>query len=343
MSFLWASALWLLFLVPALVLLYIVMLRRRRKIAVRYGALRLVKDAIGAGPGFRRHVPPLVFLLALTTMIVAVARPAAVVTLPSQRGTVILAMDVSGSMRATDIPPTRLAASQAAAEAFIAKQPKNVRIGIVAFAGTTAVVQAPTLEREEALSAIGRFQAQRGTAVGAGILTALGTIFEDLDIPVNFTPPRRGVPIGETQDVPPLDIEPVPPGTYTSSVIVLLTDGRTTTGPDPIQAAELAADLGVRIYTVGLGTREGVILGFGGRSRRVTLDEESLKAIAEKTDGEYFQAGSEDELVEIYESLSTQLVMETEKTEITAFFTAAAAIFAAAAAMLSIAWFGRLA
>jgi Ca-activated chloride channel family protein len=342
MSFLWASALWLLLLVPALVLLYVLMLRRRRKLAVRYGALRLVKDAMGAGAGFRRHIPPVLFLAALATMILAVARPAAVVTLPSQRGTVILAMDVSGSMRATDIPPTRLAASQAAAQAFIAKQPKNVRIGVVAFAGTSAVVQAPTLEREDALQAIDRFQAQRGTAVGAGILTALATIFEDLDIPISFAPPRRGVPWGQTQDIEPLDIEPVPPGTYTSSVIVLLTDGRTTTGPNPIQAAELAADLGVRIYTVGLGTKEGVILGFGGRSRRVTLDEGSLTAIAEKTGGEYFQAGSEDELIRIYESLSTQLVLETEKTEVTAFFTAAAALLVMVAAMFSIAWFGRL-
>jgi Ca-activated chloride channel family protein len=250
-------------------------------------------------------------------------------------------MDISGSMRATDISPNRMKASQEAAAAFIDGQPRTVRVGIVAFAGTSTVVQAPTLEREEALAAIERFRTQRGTAIGAGILTALATIFEDLEIPLDFMPARRGMPFGQTQDVEPLDIDPVAPGSYQTAVIVLLTDGRTTFGPDPIQAAELAANLGIRIYTVGLGTTEGVTLQFGGRARRVRLDEATLKEIAEKTAGQYFRAGSDTDLKEIYKTLSSKLVLETEKTEITAIFTAAAAVLALVAAFLSVAWFGR--
>ena len=310
--------------------------------AVRYAALTLVKDAMGAGPRFRRHVPPILLLAAIITAIFAVGRPAAVVTLPSQRGTVILTMDVSGSMRANDIPPNRLAASQAAAKAFVMNQPRDVRIGVVAFWGASALVQAPTLDRQDVLAAIGRFRLQRGTAVGAGILISLAAIFEDLDIPIGFGAQFRGRPFGRLQDVEPLQYDPVPPGSHRSAVIVLLTDGQTTTGPDPLQAAGMAADLGVRIYTVGLGTPEGVIVGFGGRSRRVQLDEASLITIADKTRGEYFKARSDTDLRRVYESISTELVLEQEETEITAFFTGVAAALSLVAALLSLAWFGKV-
>ena len=351
MTFLWPTMLWLLILVPSLVLAYILLLRRKRKNAVRYASLYMVKEALGAGPGFRRHVPPLLLLIGFTIMILAVARPAAVVTLPSQRGTVILAMDISGSMRAEDVEPNRLIASQRAARAFVAGQPKNVRIGVVAFAGSSFIVQAPTLDREAVTAAISRFRPQRGTAIGSGILSALDAVFDGMQLPVELTPSdsplgddfNRGRRFGRRmEDVQAPTVEPVEPGTYRSAVVVLLTDGQTTQGPDPIQAADIAADLGVRIYTVGLGTPEGAVLGFSGRSFRVVLDETTLRAIADTTDAEYYKADTETDLRKIYEQLAAELVFEREKTEITALFTALAAVFAMVAAGLSFAWFGRM-
>ena len=220
----------------------------------------MVQEAMGAGQSFRRHVPPLLFLAALV-MIVAVARPAAVVTLPSQHETVILAMDVSGSMRATDVEPNRLTAAQAAAKAFVAEQPRTTRIGVVAFAGTAALVQPPTQNREDVLAAIDRFQLQRATAIGSGILVSLKAIFPDVEFDLRSSNPRstpaepRGAPLA------PLE---APPGTRPAEAgaarllqvraIILLTDGQTTTGPDPIEAARMAAERGVRVYTVGVGT-----------------------------------------------------------------------------------------
>ena len=185
MTFLWPEMLWLLLLVPALVAGYFYILKRKQRAALRYASLSILKEAMGGGQRYRRHIPPLLFLLALTAMIVAVARPAALVTLPSQHRTIILAMDVSGSMRATDVEPNRITAAQNAAKAFIRDQPSNVRIGIVSFAGTASVVQAPTQNREDLIAAIDRFQLQRATAIGSGIIVSLATIFPDAGIDVS--------------------------------------------------------------------------------------------------------------------------------------------------------------
>jgi Ca-activated chloride channel family protein len=342
MTFLWPSILWFLVLVPLLVVAYLLLLRRKRKTALRYASLVIVKEALGSGPGFRRHVPPLLLLIGLTIMIVAVARPAAIVTLPSQRGTVILTMDISGSMRAQDVQPSRMAAAQQAARAFVAGQPKNVKIGVVAFASSSFIVQSPTLDREAVTAAISRFRMQLGTAVGSGILSSLDAVFEGMKLPFELTPSGRRSILGDIDNVEAPTVEPVPPGTYRSAVIILLTDGQTTHGPDPLQAAQVAADLGVRIYTVGLGTPEGAVIGFGDRSFRVILDEESLMTIADTTGAEYYKADSETDLRKIYEELSAELVFETEKTEITALFTALAAVLAMVAAGFSFAWFGRM-
>lgn len=354
MTFLWSTMLWLLILVPALIVLYVMLLRRKKKTALRFANLRMVKEAAGSGPGFRRHVPPLLFLSAIAVMIVAIARPAAVVTLPSQRGTVLLVMDISGSMRADDVDPSRMAAAQAAARTFIEEQPEHVEVGIIAFGSGATVVQPPTLQKRDALDAIERFQFQYGTAVGAGILTSLATIFEDLELDPDAPEDGdmrgsfrgfsgSGSPFGRTRDISPPDVVPVPPGSYEQAVVILLTDGQTTHGPDPIQAAEIARDLGVKVYTVGLGTEEGVIMGWGGRSMRVILDEQTLQTIAERTNADYFRANTETDLKQIYQSLSTQLVMETEETEITALVTALAAILAFLAGLLSFLWFNRIA
>ena len=190
MTFLWPELLWLLVLVPVIVGVYLLLLRRKHRLAVRYASLAMIRDAIGAGGRVRRHVPPLLFLIALTLMLIAVARPAAIVTLPSQHETIILAMDVSGSMRAVDVKPNRLTASQEAARAFINDQPHNVRIGIVSFAGTAAVVQPPTENRDDLMAAIDRFTLQRGTAVGSGILVSLKTIFPDVEFDLGRSNPR---------------------------------------------------------------------------------------------------------------------------------------------------------
>jgi Ca-activated chloride channel homolog len=337
MSFLWAEMLWALLVVLALIAAYVLVQRRRQRYALRYASLSLVREAVGRGPGIRRHIPAALFLMGLAIMVVAMARPAAIVMLPSQQGTVILTIDVSGSMRADDLLPNRIEAAKSAARAFVEKQPRNVRIGVVAFANGASVVQAPTTEREAVLAAINRLSLQRATAIGAGIVTSLEAIFEE---PGATPATARGDPLVLPEPTP----RPtrVPRGSYAPAVVVLLSDGRNTTGPDPLDVMKQASDRGVRIYTVGVGTPEGAVLRFDGRLIRVQLDEETLKRIAEETDGEYFKADSETDLREIYESLSTNLVFETEETELTAGFTGAAALLMVMAGALSLLWFSRL-
>lgn len=346
MTFLWPGMLWLLAAVPALVALYLLLLRRKKKAALRYASLNIVKEAMAAGQRFRRHLPPLLFLLALATLLIAVARPAAIVRLPTQQLTIILAMDVSGSMRARDVEPNRLVAAQEAGKAFVADLPRGVRVGVVSFAGTAAVVQPPTHNREDIVAAVDRFQLQRGTAIGSGIILSLATIFPDAGIDVSDSiygrDARRSRPLDPGREPEKKEFIPVPPGSYSSAAIVLLTDGQRTTGPDSLEAARMAADRGVRVFTVGVGTTKGEVIGFEGWSFHARLDEDTLKAIADRTRGEYFHAGTAMDLKKIYEGLSARLVFEKQHTEITALFAAAAACIALAAALLSLLWFGRI-
>jgi Ca-activated chloride channel family protein len=346
MTFLWPEFLWLLALVPLLIAAYVWILKRKRKAALRYASLTMVREAMGAGQRFRRHVPPLLFLVALITMIVAVARPAAVVRLPSQHETIILSMDVSGSMRAKDVEPDRITAAQVAAKAFVNDQPRTTRIGIVAFAGTASLVQTPTQNREDLIAAIDRFQLQRATAIGSGILVALKAIFPDVDFDLRSSNPRLNPatsrPLYAPTDPDKAPPKPVPPGSYKSAAIILLTDGQTTTGPDPIEAARMAAERGVRVFTVGVGTPNGEILVGEGWSMRVRLDEETLKTIANLTGGEYFYAGTAVDLKKIYQSLNSKFVLEKKETEITALFAAAAALTVLLSALLSLLWFNRI-
>jgi Ca-activated chloride channel family protein len=350
MTFGWPQLLWLLLAVPVLVAVYVALLRRKRKAALRYASLSLVQDAMGAGSRLRRHVPPLLFLGALALMIVAIARPAAVVTLPSAHETVILAMDVSGSMRATDVKPSRLVAAQEAARAFVADQPKTTRIGVVSFAATASVVQSPTHSREDIVGAIDRFQLQRGTAIGSGILVSLKTIFPDAEFDLRAWNPRKEAQRAAAKEAAKDPAaagakevaKTVAPGSYTSAAIILLTDGQTTTGPNPIEAARMAADRGVRVYTVGIGTTAGEIIGAEGWSMRVRLDEESLKSIADITRAEYFYAGNAVELQKIYRNLNAKIFFEQRETEVTALFAAAAAALALLSATLSLLWFNRI-
>jgi Ca-activated chloride channel homolog len=339
MTFQWPEMLWLMLVLPLLLAAYVFVLRRKKKLALRYASLAIVRDAMGMGQRIKRHIPPLLFFIALGAMLLAIARPQATITLPTQHETVILAMDISGSMRATDVEPNRLVAAQNAAKQFVAEQPENVRIGVVAFAGTATVAQAPTRNREDVLAAIDRFQLQRATAIGSAIIVSLATIF-----------PNEGIDVGELTYGNPKKNEkpsataakPVPPGSYASAVIILLTDGQRTTGPDSVQAAKMAAERGVRIYTVGVGTPDGKIIGFEGWSMRVRLDEETLKSVADITRGEYFYAGNALDLKKVYQALNAKLVLERKKTEITALFAGLAALFAVVSAALSLAWFHRI-
>lgn len=345
MTFLWPTLLWVLCLVPVLALVYILVQRRRKRYALRYASLSLVKDALGRVPGWRRHLPPALFLLALAVMTVGLARPMATVVLPSNHGTVILAIDVSGSMRAQDLKPNRLEAAKAAAKAFVERQPPNVKIGVVMFSGTAALVQPPTAARDDIYAAMDRLMPQRGTAVGSGIIVALNSIFEGTGQQLQDS--QR--PYGQSSDPnQPLAPAPAPeppsvaPGSYTSAAIVLLTDGQSNTGPDPLDAADQAARRGVKIFTVGVGSDRGDIVRAEGFAFHVRLDEESLKKIAQITAGRYYRTDNEGELLRIYKELSTMLVMGREQTEVTAFFLAAALVVLLAAGAFSLAWFSRL-
>ena len=344
MTFMWPTLLWLLLAVPLLVAVYVWLLRRKKKASLRFASLSIVREAMDAGPSFRRHIPPILFLLAITMMLLAASRPFAVVTLPMQQETIMLAMDVSGSMRATDVLPTRMVAAQNAAKAFLAELPRNIKVGIVAFAGSAQVAQIPTLNREDLVSAIDRFQLQRGTAIGNGIVMSLATLFPDAGIDLaqlQYGQKPRGVAIDE-KPKEKKEFTPVAPGSYSSAAIILLTDGQRTTGVDSLEAAKMASERGVRVYTVGVGTTTGETIGFEGWSMRVKLDEETLKAIANKTQADYFYAGTAADLKKVYETLSSRLTVEKKETEISGLLALVAAALAIASAGLSMLWFNRI-
>ncbi len=345
MHFLWPEFLWLMLAAPLLVLLYLWLLRRKKKLALRYASLSIVREAMGPSNSIRRHIPPALFLLAIIAMLLSAARPVAVITLPSKQQTIMLAMDVSGSMRATDVKPNRMVAAQDAAKSFLAELPRHVKVGIVAFAGSAQVAQLPTVNREDLVTAIDRFQLQRGTATGNGIVMSLATLFPDAGIDLQSLQGGRERPRGTSIDAEKKEkkeFTPVAPGSFTSAAIIMLTDGQRTTGVDPLEAAKLAADRGVRVYTVGIGTVDGETIGFEGWSMRVRLDEETLKAVANKTNAEYFYAGTAADLKKVYDTLSSRLTVEKKETEISGLLGLAAAVLALASGMLSLLWFNRI-
>jgi Ca-activated chloride channel homolog len=343
---LWPRMLWLLAPVPFLVLAYIWLLARRRRAHARLARLSRLSATSAAGARLRRHVPPLLFLIGLCALIAAVSRPQAVVMLPSMHQNVILALDTSGSMRATDVKPNRLAAAQGAARSFVENQQRHTRIGIVSFAGNASVVQSPTDNREDLVQAIDRLQLQPGTALGSGIYISLATLLPDAGIDLErllhgWSPRFRR---HWTSDGRPIeDRKPVLPGSNRSVAIVLLSDGQSNHGPDPWDAAKFAAGYGVRIYTVGIGSPEGTTLGFSGWSMRVRLDDSNLKRIAEITHGEYYAATTAPELKKIYEHLSARMVIERKRaTEVTALFIGFGALLMMISALCSLFWFNRV-
>ncbi|WP_296556054.1 VWA domain-containing protein [Pigmentiphaga sp.] len=343
LSFLWPKMLWLLVLVPPLAFCYWRLDRLRRGMALRYPAL----DVVGASvrpSRLRRVLPPLLLLLGLCSLIVAMARPQALMMLPSRLETVVLAMDMSGSMRADDIKPTRIYAAQRAAKAFVDGQPANVSVSVVAVAGAAAVVQSPTRKREDVVAAIERLEPQRGTALGSGLIIALATLLPNAGIDV-----ERFLDGGSARGPLSPDLsaagrgDAAVPGSYPSGAIVLLSDGQNNTGPDALKAAEVAAGYGVRIFTVGVGTPEGTTLSADGWSMRVRLDEDVLKKVADMTGAQYFQAQDAGELRKVYRSLSARLAFDKrDVVEITALFTALGALLAVLSGLLSLWWYGRV-
>jgi Ca-activated chloride channel family protein len=343
MTFIWPTALLLLVVVVGLAVLYVLAQRRRNRYALRYANLSLVREAIGKGPGWRRHVPPVLFILALAFMAIAVARPQAVVAVPSQEGTVILAIDVSGSMLAEDMKPNRMEAAKSAARAFVEKQSESVKIGVVSFSGDASIVQSPTTDKTLVIAAINRLRPQRATAIGRAILVSLDAIAENQgseeDLPSSIL--QQGQP-GAT---PRPSATPLPAylvGQHSSASIVLMSDGQNNQFPPPLDVVDQAVSRGVRVYTIGLGSAAGAIVRLQGRAVRTALDETTLKKIAEVTDAQYFNANTEADLRTVYENLTTQLVVRNEKTELTAYATLAAAILAVFAGAFSLLWFNRL-
>jgi Ca-activated chloride channel family protein len=339
----WPILLWALLLVPVLALGYIAMERRRRRVALT--TARWSRNAPAALiPLMRRILPPALYFVALTLLIAATARPVAVVSLPSLRDVIILAIDVSNSMRADDVAPTRLAAAQEAAREFIEEQPATTQIGVVAFAETALAVQRPTTNREDLLKAIDRLKPQAGTAVGGAILVSLQALFpkEIFEVKAPEEEEREAGDGSLSSQPEPASPPTVPPGSEKSAAIVLLSDGAATSGPNPVAAAQVAADRGVRVFTVGLGTEEGAVVKLEGVSMRVQLEEEVLKEIADVTLARYFTADNAEDLRAIYRDVSTRLVTETRETEVGAAFVGTAALLALLAAALSVLWFNRI-
>jgi Ca-activated chloride channel homolog len=338
MSFISLEMLWVLWIIPIIILAYVLAQKQRRKYTIRYSSLLLVKKAAEKRFNFRRHIPPILFTIGLVILVTALARPIAKVIIPTMKGTVILAIDVSGSMEAEDLKPTRLEAAKSAARTFVQNQPGNIDIGVVSFSCDASIVQPPTRDRQAANDSINRLTIQGGTAIGSAIQTSLDAIFGQPDArPDAISSDKSGA---RESSVTP---SPVPRGTYAPGVIVLLTDGVSNDGPNPLEVVWKAVDQGVRIFTIGIGSPEGAAMSYRGTRVRLDLDEDMLKRVAEKTDGLYFNATNEINLHKIYGNLSTKLVLEPIQTELTAGFTGLAMVFLISAGILSLLWFNRLA
>lgn len=348
MDLLWSPVLYLFALIPILILGYAVILRRHKPYAVRYSSLSLIREALPKQAQWKRHFPFILFLLAVSSLIMAMTRPMSTVTLPSTNSTIILAIDVSRSMCSTDIEPNRLEAAKAAALQFIESQDADTQIGIVVFAGFAAIAQPPTKDRTLLTAAITNIATARRTAIGEGILMSINAIAE---IDNSVISPYSSV-----------SFVPLPEGEYVPAIIVLLTDGVTTSGILPVDAAQMAKDRGIRVYTIGFGTANnsapmncdpyspqpesqdqfapGIdpFFGGGGGNFRREIDEETLKEVASMTGGSYHLAETSAELQQVFDNLPTQVFMVTETTEISAIFVAIGALFFVLAILFSLRW-----
>jgi Ca-activated chloride channel homolog len=337
LTFIWPSMLISLFLVPLLVLLYLWLQQRRQRMAASFGRLDMGTLTKGRKSGFRSHLPAALFLSGLTILIISLARPQAVISLPRVEGTVILLFDVSGSMAAEDVEPTRLEAAKDVAREFIQNQPLTVQIGVVSFSNSGFTVQSPTHEHEAILAAVDRLQPQSSTALGQGILASLNAIA------VNAGEQALGVSsqpnLAQAEDGSQIEI---PEGHFPNSTIVLLSDGENNEASDPLLAAIQALERSVRIYTVGVGTREGTGLEVEGFIVHTRLEEAALRQISEITGGAYYHAANETDLRTVYNDLTPQLVVKPEAIEVTSILAGASILVLLCGAAFSLLWFSRL-
>jgi len=338
MSFIWPPMLLLALVIPVGVALYLVRDRRRRRRIAEFGTFAgAATERPTPGGRLRRRLPAVLFVVGMTILVLAIARPQSVVSVPRVEGTVILSFDVSGSMAATDLAPTRMEAAKKAARGFVERQPASMLIGVVAFSDSGFSVQVPTDDQALVLAAIDRIQPERGTSLGRGILTSLTTI-ETAD-----ADPAAGYYTNRSPDPGPTPAPtPVPDGTYASAAIVLLTDGENNQRPDPLEAASAAADRGVRIYTVGIGSAAGTTLQVEGFQVHSQLDEAMLRQIADITDGTYYAADDPQELSAIYDTIDTRLVIKPEPMEVTSLFAGAGVLLLVIGGLASLTWLGRL-
>ena len=337
MTFIWPTMLLLILAIPLGAAGYVALERRRRRRVAAYG--------ISTGPassgvparlvGLRRRIASAFILVGLAMLVIAMARPQSVISVPRVEGTVILAFDVSGSMAADDLKPTRMEAAKEAARTFVDRQPTSILIGVVAFSDSGFSIQVPTSDQPQVLAAIDRLAPERGTSLGRGILTSLTTIA------AAEADPAEGYYTNRSPGPTP-DPTPVPAGTYAPAAIVLLTDGENNQSPDPLEAAGVAADRGVRIFTVGIGSAAGSTLEVEGFMVHSRLDEPMLREIATRTDGAYYAATDPDELTAIYDGIDTRLVVKPEAMEVTSLFAGVGVLVLLVGAVASLTWLGRL-
>jgi Ca-activated chloride channel family protein len=342
MSFIWPPVLILLLAIPVGVAIY--RMREGRR-AVRAAAFGMgAATAAAAGPGatsarrraaWRRRLPAALTIAGMTILLLSLARPQSVVGVPRFEGTVLLAFDVSGSMAATDVAPTRMEAAKAAALAFMEQAPASLRIGVVVFSDAGFSTQVPTYERSPVVAAIQRLGPERGTSLARGILASL-TAIELAD------DPPEGDYYTTRSPEPSPEPTPVPRGVYEPVVIVMFTDGENTEEPDPGEAVQAARDRGIRIDTVGIGTAAGTTLDVEGFAIHTSLDETVLEAIAVATDGTYYPATDQDDLTRIYDDVGSKLVVRVEPFELTPLFAAAGFALLVIGGLASLRWFGRM-
>lgn len=324
MTFEWSFMLWALGLLPMAVWLYLRLLVRRPRRAVLIPNLALLAQAAAQHSRWRRHTPAVLFLLALIAIIVGMARPVAPLPVPASSGIVVLSIDVSRSMLAEDLPPNRIEAAKTAAREFVLSLPRGFRVGLVTFSSYATTVLPPTADRARVLDAIELLNTEFATAIGDGLLEAIWNL------------PGRARPL--TPGSPP----PPPAGPLTPAVVVLLSDGQSNRGTLPLEAARVARDLQVRVYTVGVGTPEGTFLSIGGRSIWVRLDEETLRSMAETTGGSYYRTTRVGELRRVYRQLGREIGWESRPTEVTAVAAGVALGFVVTAVALSLLTVHRL-
>ncbi|MFN8534909.1 MAG: VWA domain-containing protein [Dehalococcoidia bacterium] len=342
MEFAWPLALLGLLVVPVLIALYVLLQRRRNRYAVRFTNLALLKEVAPRAPGWRRHVPAAFFLIAVTAMILALARPQLEVPVPVEQSYVMLAIDTSRSMEANDLQPTRMDAAKEAAKQFVGALPKSARVGVVSFSDRAVINLPPTEDHQIVIETIDKLGTQAATSIGEGIVASL-SVLPGGEL-AQQRPSAPGQPAAPTATRPGQGGQQAPRTASPSipSTIVLLSDGASNRGISPLQAAREAKERNVKVYTIGIGTREGGTVMSGGQMLRVYLDEATLKRVAEMTEAEYFFAPTERDLNKVYKSLGTTVGWEREMTEVTAGVTAAALVLTLVGGLFSLLWFNRL-